>query len=87
MTALYIYEGLIQIIDCVKNICIDRNDYALVFPIISLIGLLLLSIMHFSRNKEHEDALLDKWISREKEDDMRSRLKQEQLQASGDSMR
>jgi hypothetical protein len=42
--------------------------------------------MHFSRNKEHEDALLDKWISREKEDDMRSRLKQEQLEASGDSM-
>ena len=29
---------------------------------------------------------MDKWISREKEDDMRSRLKQEQLEASGDSM-
>ena len=86
MTALSISEGLIQILDCRKNICIDKNDYALIFPIISLIGILLLSVIHFSKNKEHEDAFLDKWISREKEDEMRSRLKQEQLEASGDSM-
>ena len=86
MTALAISEGLIQILDCGKNICIDRNDYALIFPFISLIGIILLSVMHFSRDKEHEGAFLDKWISREKEDDMRSRLKQEQLEASGDSM-
>ena len=38
------------------------------------------------RNKEHEDAILDRWVSREKEDQMRSRLEQEQLEASGDSM-
>ena len=42
--------------------------------------------MHFSRGKDHEEAILDRWISREKEDDMRVRLKQEQLEASGDSM-
>lgn len=86
MTALAVSEGLIQILGCEKSICLEPNNYALIFPIISIISVLLLAMMYFSRDKEHEEAVLDGWISREKEDDMRARLKQEQLEASGDSM-
>ncbi len=86
MTALAISEGLIQVLGCEKELCLEQNNYALLFPIIALIGILLIISMYFSRNKEHEGVFLDKWISREKEEDMRSRLKQEQLEASGDSM-
>ena len=86
MTALAISEGLIQVLGCEKELCLEQNNYALLFPIIALIGILLIILMYFSRNKEHEGVFLDKWISREKEEDMRSRLKQEQLEASGDSM-
>ena len=86
MTALLLSEGLIQILGCENNSCLEHNNYLWIFPIISIIGIVLLSLMHFSRNKEHEDAILDRWVSREKEDQMRSRLEQEQLEASGDSM-
>jgi len=86
MTALAVSEGLIQILGCGKSICLEQNNYVLLFPLISIISILLLSLMHFSRGKDHEEAILDRWISREKEDDMRVRLKQEQLEASGDSM-
>jgi hypothetical protein len=54
--------------------------------LIALIGIFLLIIMHNSKEKEHENAFLDKWISREKEEDMRIRLKSEQEEASGDRM-
>ena len=86
MTALAVSEGLIKVLDCDKNICIEQNNYVLIFPLITLIGAFLLIIMHYSREKEHEDAFLDKWISRENEDDMRIRLRKEQEEASGDSM-
>ena len=43
-------------------------------------------LLHFSKGKEHEKGILDRWISREEEDVMRARLKQEQLDASGDNM-
>lgn len=86
MTALAISEGLIQILGCERNICLEKNNYTLIFPIVAIFSVFLLLSMHFSRDKEHENAFFDKWISREKEDDMRARLKQEQLEASGDSM-
>lgn len=86
MTALAISEGLIKILDCDKNICIEQNNYVLIFPLITFIGASLLIIMHYSKEKEHENAFLDKWISRENEDDMRIRLTKEQEEASGDSM-
>ena len=86
MTALAISEGLIKILDCDKNICIEPNNYVLIFPLITFIGAFLLIIMHYSKEKEHENAFLDKWISRENEDDMRIRLRKEQEEASGDSM-
>lgn len=86
MTALAVSEGLIKVLDCDKNICIEQNNYVLIFPLITLISAFLLIIMHYSREKEHEDAFLDKWISRENEDDMRIRLRKEQEEASGDSM-
>jgi hypothetical protein len=38
------------------------------------------------RNLVHINAFLDKWISRENEDEMRIRLRKEQEEASGDSM-
>jgi hypothetical protein len=86
MTALAVSEGLIKILDCDKNICIEQNNYVLIFPLITLISAFLLIIMHYSKEKEHEDAFLDKWISRENEEDMRIRLRKEQEEASGDSM-
>ncbi len=86
MTALAISEGLIKVLDCDKNICIEQNNYVLIFPFITFIGAFLLIIMHYSKEKEHENAFLDKWISRENEDDMRIRLTKEQEEASGDSM-
>jgi len=86
MTALAVSEGLIKVLDCDKNICIEQNNYVLIFPLITLISAFLLIIMHYSREKEHEDVFLDKWISRENEDDMRIRLRKEQEEASGDSM-
>ena len=86
MTALAISEGLIKVLDCDKNICIEQNNYVLIFPFITFIGAFLLIIMHYSKEKEHENAFLDKWISRENEDDMRIRLRKEQEEASGDSM-
>ena len=86
MTALAISEGLINVLDCDKNICIEQNNYVLIFPFITFISAFLLIIMHYSKEKEHESAFLDKWISRENEDDMRIRLRKEQEEASGDSM-
>ena len=86
MTALAISEGLIKILDCSTYICVEQNYYVLIFPLIALVGIFFLIIMHNSKEKEHENAFLDKWISREKEEDMRIRLKSEQEEASGDSM-
>ena len=53
---------------------------------ILFISITLYSLLHFSKGKEHEKGFLDKWISREDEEEMRVRLKQEQLDASGDNM-
>ena len=86
MTALAISEGLIQILGCEGSECLEENIYAFIFPIILLISIVLYLLLHFSKGKEHEKGILDRWISREEEDVMRSRLKQEQLDASGDNM-
>ena len=86
MTALAISEGLIRIFRCVGSECQEENSYAFIFPIILLLSITLYLLLHFSKGKEHEKGILDRWISREEEDVMRSRLKQEQLDASGDNM-
>ena len=86
MTALAISEGLIRIFGCDGSECQEENSYAFIFPIILLLSITLYLLLHFSKGKEHEKGILDRWISREEEDVMRSRLKQEQLDASGDNM-
>ena len=86
MTALAISEGLIRIFGCDGKECLEESDYAFIFPIILLLSITLYLLIHFSKGKEHEKGILDRWISREEEDVMRSRLKQEQLDASGDNM-
>ena len=65
---------------------ISLSRIIFIFPIILLISSLMYLLLHFSKGKEHEKGILDRWISREEEDVMRSRLKQEQLDASGDNM-
>ena len=85
MTALAISEGLIRILGC-EEVCVEENNIAVVFPIILIISIVLYLLIHFSINKEHEKGFLDKWISRENENEMRTRLKKEQLDASGDNM-
>ena len=85
MTALAISEGLIRILGC-EEVCVEENILAFVFPIILIISVVLYLLIHFSKNKEHEKGFLDKWISRENENEMRTRLKKEQLDASGDNM-
>jgi hypothetical protein len=86
MTALAISEGLIRILGCDGNECVEENNFALIFPIILFFSITLYLLLHFSKGKEHEKGFLDKWISREEEHEMRARLKQEQLDASGDNM-
>ena len=86
MTALAISEGLIRIFGCDGSECLEENSFAFIFPIILLLSITLYLLLHFSKGKEHEKGILDRWISREEEDVMRSRLKQEQLDASGDNM-
>ena len=85
MTALAISEGLIRILGC-EEVCVEENNIAFVFPIILIISIVLYLLIHFSKNKEYEKGFLDKWISRENENEMRTRLKKEQLDASGDNM-
>ena len=86
MTALAISEGLIQILGCDGSECLEENNYAFIFPIILLISIVLYLLLHFSKGKEHEKGILDRWISREEEDVMRAKLKQEQLDESGYNM-
>ena len=86
MTALAISEGLIRIFGCDGSECLEENSYVFIFPIILLLSITLYLLLHFSKGKEHEKGIFDRWISREEEDVMRSRLKQEQLDASGDNM-
>ena len=86
MTALAISEGLIRIFGCDGSECLEQDGYAFIFPIILFLSITLYLLLHFSKGKEHEKGILDRWISREEEDVMRSRLKQEQLDASGDNM-
>ena len=85
MTALAISEGLIRILGC-EEVCVEENNIAFVFPIILIISIVLYLLIHFSKNKEYEKGFLDKWIRRENENEMRTRLKKEQLDASGDNM-
>lgn len=85
MTALAISEGLIRILGC-EEVCVEENNIAFVFPTILIISIVLYLLIHFSKNKEYEKGFLDKWISRENENEMRTRLKKEQLDASGDNM-
>ena len=86
MTALAISEGLIRILGCEGNECVEKDNFTLIFPIILFLSITLYLLLHFSKGKEHEKGILDRWISREEEDEMRARLKQEQLDASGDNM-
>ena len=86
MTALAISEGLIRILGCDGNECVEESSFAFIFPIILFLSITLYLLLHFSKGKEHEKGFLDKWISREEEQEMRARLKQEQLDASGDNM-
>ena len=86
MTALAISEGLIQILGCEGSECVEKDNFTLIFPIILSLSITLYLLLHFSKGKEHEKGILDRWISREEEDEMRARLKQEQLDASGDNM-
>ena len=86
MTALAISEGLIRILGCEGSECVEKDNFTLIFPIILFLSITLYLLLHFSKGKEHEKGILDRWISREEEDEMRARLKQEQLDASGDNM-
>ena len=86
MTALAISEGLIRILGGDGNECVEENSFAFIFPVILFLSITLYLLLHFSKGKEHEKGFLDKWISREEEQEMRARLKQEQLDASGDNM-
>ena len=86
MTALAISEGLIRILGCEGNECVEKDNFTLIFPIILFLSITLYLLLHFSKGKEHEKGILDRWISREEEEEMRTRLKQEQLDASGDNM-
>ena len=86
LTALAIVEGRIVIFGCDLLVCPNADNRALFLPALAFLTTIAFLYMHFTRNREHEFALLDKWISRESEVDMRIRLRSEQTEASGESL-
>jgi len=86
LTALAIVEGRIVIFGCDLLVCPNADNRALFLPALAFLTTIAFLYMHFTRNREHEFSLLDKWISRESEADMRIRLRSEQTEASGESL-
>jgi len=86
LTALAIVEGRVIIFGCDLVVCPNADNGALFIPTLAFLTTIAYLYMHFTRNKELEFARLDKWISRESEEDMRIRLRAEQAEASGESL-
>ena len=83
LTALAIEDGSLVVTGKDRS---NEDDVAIVFPVLAgVFGLLYISI---SRSSElnYGQHFLDRWISREEEEDMVSRLRIEQEEAGAEDM-
>ena len=86
LSALALSEGRIEVLGCTGTSCASINDAALVLPIVVIICLAGLLILRISRGREHGEAPLDRWFSREPESMMRERLEEERFDADDEGM-
>ena len=83
LTALAIADGRIVIL---SETDVNEDSVAYVFPALALLATLLYAYIQRTRGRPHGDSPLDRWFSRESEDEMRERLRQEQTDADVSSM-
>ena len=83
LTALAIADGRIVIL---SETDVNEDSMAYVFPALALLATLLYAYIQRTRDRPHGDSPLDRWFSRESEDEMRERLRQEQTDADVSSM-
>ncbi len=83
LTALAIADGRIVIL---SETDVNEDPMAYVFPALALLATLLYAYIQRTRDWPHGDSPLDRWFSRESEDEMRERLRQEQTDADVSSM-
>ncbi len=83
LTALAIADGRIVIL---SETDVNEDSMAYVFPALALLATLLYAYIQRTRDRPHGDSPLDRWFSRESEDEMRERLRQEQVDADVSSM-
>ena len=83
LTALAIADGRIVIL---SETDVNEDSVAYVFPALALLATLLYAYIQRTRDRPHGDSPLDRWFSRESEDEMRERLRQEQTDADVSSM-
>ena len=83
LTALAIADGRIVIL---SETDVNEDSMAYVFPALALLATLLYAYIQKTRDRPHGDSPLDRWFSRESEDEMRERLRQEQADADVSSM-
>ena len=83
LTALAIADGRIVIL---SETDVNEDPMAYVFPALALLATLLYAYIQRTRDRPHGDSPLDRWFSRESEDEMRERLRQEQTDADVSSM-
>ena len=83
LTALAIADGRIVIL---SETDVNKDSMAYVFPALALLATLLYAYIQRTRDWPHGDSPLDRWFSRESEDEMRERLRQEQTDADVSSM-
>ena len=83
LTALAIADGRIVIL---SETDVNEDSMAYMFPALALLATLLYAYIQRTRGRPHGDSPLDRWFSRESEDEMRERLRQEQADADVSSM-
>ena len=83
LTALAIADGRIVIL---SETDVNEDSMAYMFPALALLATLLYAYIQRTRDRPHGDSPLDRWFSRESEDEMRERLRQEQADADVSSM-
>ena len=83
LTALAIADGRIVIL---SETNVNEDSVAYVFPALALLATLLYAYIQRMGSRPHGGSPLDRWFSRESEDEMRERLRQEQAAADVSSM-
>ena len=83
LTALAIADGRIVIL---SETDVNEDSVAYVFPSLALLATLLYAYIQRMGDRPPGGSPLDRWFSRESEDEMRERLRQEQADADVSSM-